>query len=82
MSVDNQKRLLFGDIRRKIDLTAKIQICEHMTGSYFDYKCIEDVSHDYDEREVFGIGLVDSEYRGSGSLNTGRYAYAIEIRVI
>ena len=74
--------LIFGDLRNIMDRTAKIQICHHKTGFYEDYKKIEDVPHDYDNRSVFGIGLVRSEYLGKDALNTGRYAYAIEVRLI
>ena len=80
--MNDKDRPIFGILREIIDRTAKIQVCDHKTGDYEDYKCIEDVTHDYDNRSVFGIGLVNSEYSGSGALNTGRYAYAIEVRLL
>lgn len=80
--MNDKDRPIFGILREMIDRTAKIQVCDHKTGDYEDYKCIEDVTHDYDNRSVFGIGLVNSEYSGPGALNTGRYAYAIEVRLL
>ena len=80
--IDDRDRPIFGNLRKMIDRTARIQICDHKTGFYKDYKYIEDVSHDYDNRLVFGIGLVNSEYNNPEALNTGRYAYAIEIRLL
>ena len=74
--------LKFGALRQMIDRTARIQICEHTSGEYIDFRFIEDVSHEYDERNVFGIGLVRSEYRDDNASNLGRYAYAIEIRLL
>ena len=80
--IDDKDRPVFGNLREMIDRTARIQICDHNTGCYEDYKYIEDVPHDYDDRLVFGIGLVNSEYSSPEALNTGRYAYAIEIRLL
>ena len=80
--MNDKDRPIFGILREIIDRTAKIQVCNHKTGYYEDFKCIEDVTHDYDNRAVFGIGLVNSEYSGPGVLNTGRYAYAIEVRLL
>jgi hypothetical protein len=80
--IEDKDRPIFGILREMIDRTAKIQVCDHKTDYYEDFKCIEDVTHDYDNRSVFGIGLVTSEYSGSGALNTGRYAYAIEVRLL
>lgn len=80
--IEDKDKPIFGILREMIDRTAKIQVCDHETGDYEDFKCIEDVTHDYDNREVFGIGLVNSEYSGPGALNTGRYAYAIEVRLL
>ena len=74
--------LIFGNLREYIDKTARIQVCENNTGCYEDYRCIEDVSHDYDNREVFGIGLVESEFSNPEVMNTGRCAYAIEVRLL
>ena len=71
--IEDKDRPIFGILREMIDRTAKIQVCDHKTGYYEDFKCIEDVTHDYDNRSVFGIGL---------ALNTGRYAYAIEVRLL
>ena len=75
-------RPIFGIIRALCDQTAKIQICMQETGSYMDYKSIIDVPHEYDKLKVYGIGLVDSEYKGDDAINIGKYAYAIEIRLI
>ena len=80
--IKDKDRPIFSILREMIDRTAKIQVCDHKTGYYEDFKRIEDVTHDYDNRHVFGIGLVTSEYNGSGALNTGRYAYAIEVRLL
>ncbi len=80
--IEDKDRPIFGNLRRMIDRTARIQICDHNTGYYQDYNCIEEVSHDYDNRLVFGIGLVRSEYAEPGKLKTGRYAYAIEVRLL
>ena len=80
--IEDKDRPIFGVLREMIDRTAKIQVCDHRTGYYEDFKCIEDVTNDYDDRSVFGIGLVNSEYCGPGALNTGRYAYAIEVRLL
>ena len=80
--IEDKDRPIFGVLREMIDRTAKIQVCDHRTGYYEDFICIEDVTHDYDDRSVLGIGLVNSEYCGPGALNTGRYAYAIEVRLL
>ena len=80
--MDDRDRPIFGVLREMIDRTAKIQVCDHKSGYYEDFKCIEDVTHDYDNRVVFGIGLVKSEYCDSVTLNSGRYAYAIEVRLL
>ena len=80
--IKDKDRLIFGNLRECIDRTARIQICDHNTGYYEDYRCIDDVSHAYDSRKVFGIGLVNSEYRSPEVVNTGRYAYAIEVRLL
>ncbi len=66
--IKDKDRLIFGNLREGIDRTARIQICDHNTGCYEDYRCIDDVSHAYDSRIVFGIGLVNSEYRNGISL--------------
>ena len=72
----------FGDLRQMIDRTARIQICDHVSGDYMDYRFVEDVPHEYDSRTVFGIGLVRSEYREEGVFSYGRNCYAIEIRLL
>ena len=59
--INDKDRPVFGNLREMIDRTARIQICDHNTGCYEDYKYIEDVPHDYDDRLVFGIGLVNRD---------------------
>ena len=75
-------RPTFGIIRKMCDRTVKIQICVNEIGNYMDYRCIEDVPNKFDDMKVFGIGLVRSGYRGKDAINIGRYAYAIEIRIL
>ena len=43
----------FGDLRQMIDRTARIQICDHVSGDYMDYRFVEDVTYENDSRTVF-----------------------------
>ena len=58
--INDKDRPVFGNLREMIDRTARIQICDHNTGCYEDYKYIEDVPHDYDDRLVFGVCYRDN----------------------
>ena len=75
----DSERPTFRTIRNMLDRTCKIQICMHEDLSYEDYKWIKDVPSIYDDRKVFGIGLVESYIDGPGGITEGRYAYAIEV---
>lgn len=57
--------LKFGELRKYISRTDRVSICMHENNSlpYKNYRFIKDVPDHYDDYYVFGVGLIDSEFR-------------------
>ena len=51
-----------GEIRKVISKMDLISICFKDTLSYSNYKCIDSVPDNYDDIEVYGIGVTESDF--------------------
>ena len=60
------EKLKFKDIRPYISKIDPLSICMKETLQYENYSCIDCVDESYDEKEVFGIGLIESEVLENG----------------
>ena len=69
----------FGDLRQMIDRTARIQICDHVSGDYMDYRFVEDVPHENDSRTVFGKRIADD--RGNDGISSIYHIINVPVRI-
>ena len=54
--------LKFKDLRRYLSVMDRLSICEKETGHYHNFNYISEVPDTWDERFVYGIGRIESEF--------------------
>lgn len=55
-------QITFGEIRKFVSRIDRISICMKETLQYYNYRFIKQVSHDFDDLYVYGIGIIDTEF--------------------
>lgn len=53
----------FKDIRQYISKIDRVSICMQDTLIYNNYRYIREVPHSYDECYLYGIGMIESEFK-------------------
>jgi len=54
--------ILFGEIRKYCSRLDRVSICMQETLSYENYEWIQDVPKEYDNKYLYGFGVIDSEF--------------------
>lgn len=58
----HQKGILFGEIRKYCSRIDRVSICMQETLSYENYERIQDVPKEYDNKYLYGFGVIESEF--------------------
>lgn len=56
------KDFTFKELRKYLSMIDRLSICDKETGMYHNYLFLEDVPESYDEKYVYGIGMIQSEF--------------------
>ena len=59
--------ITFGEIRKFCSVIDRISVCMLETLTYENFESITDVPHTYDNRYLYGFGVIKSEFDVEGS---------------
>ena len=57
-----QKGILFGEIRKYCSRIDRVSICMQETLQYENFESILEVPHTYDDKYLYGFGVIESEF--------------------